>query len=63
MTKFTTQTIETVGQLRKLLEKFPDDKPIIMDSEGNTWPPVFYNWADSADGDTEWPLGIQAEME
>ena len=62
MEKFTNETIETVGQLKKLLDRFPDDKPIIMDSDGNTWPPIFYNWSGSEDNDTDWPLAIQADM-
>ena len=62
MEKFTSKTVETVGQLRELLKRFPDDKPLIMDSDGNTWPPLFYNWADAENGDTEWPLAIDADV-
>lgn len=58
--KFTSETIETVGQLRELLKRFPDDKPVIRDEEGNTWSPEFYNWADNKDDDDcDWPIGIR----
>jgi hypothetical protein len=57
---FNSQVVETVGQLRKLLEKFPDDKALVIDDEGNTWPPEFYNWAEEEDSNENWPLGIRA---
>jgi hypothetical protein len=56
---FDLQVVETVGQLRELLEKFPDDKPLIIDDEGNTRPPEFYNWAEEEDSNINWPLGIR----
>ena len=57
---FTNKTIETVGQLKKLLERFPDNKPIIIDDEGDTWSPNFYNWAeDKYDDDCKWPIAIR----
>ena len=49
-------TINTVGELKELLKKFPDDKPIIIDENGNTRPPQFYDWAGEGD---EWPIGIK----
>ena len=48
-----------MGELKELLKQFPDDKPIIMDDEGNTWPPEFYNWAEKEDDDTNWPISIR----
>jgi len=60
MAKFTEQKVRTVGELRKLLERFPDDKLLIVDDGcGNTWTPVVYNWADEADDDLDWPLAIK----
>lgn len=56
---FKSKVISSVGELKELLKQFPEDKPIIMDEEGNTWMPEFYNWADSEDSDTDWPIGIR----
>lgn len=56
---FGSRIINTVGELKELLKQFPDDKPIIMDDEGNTWPPEFYNWAEKEDDDTNWPISIR----
>lgn len=58
---FTKQTITNVGELKELLRLFPDNKPIICDLDGNTWNPVFYNWADSNDNDITMPLAIDAD--
>ena len=62
---FKSRTVNTVGELKKLLEQFPDDKPIIIpvgdfDDEGVTWPPEVFNWNQNADiNDLNWPIGIR----
>jgi len=56
---FTSVKIETVGELKKLLEQFPDNKPLLIDDDGNTWPPEFYNWADAKNDDCNWPIAIR----
>jgi hypothetical protein len=55
---FDKKVINNVGELKELLKMFPDDKPIICDFEGNTWSPIFYNWAESEDNDITMPLAI-----
>jgi ABC-type microcin C transport system permease subunit YejE len=59
---FTQQTITNVGELKTLLNMFPNDKPIIIDFEGNTYSPEFYNWADVEDNDISMPLAINANV-
>lgn len=55
------QTVSTVGELKELLEKYPNDKPLICDCDGNTWNPEFYNWADGENEDITEPLAINCD--
>jgi len=57
--KFNNAVINTVGDLKKLLERFPNKKSILLDNNGNTWPPEFYNWGDAEDDDIDWPIAIR----
>ena len=52
--------IETVRELKRFLDQFPDGKPIIRrDEDGNTWSPEFYIWDDSKGvNDIDSPLAI-----
>lgn len=49
---------KTVGELRKALKEYPDDKPIIIDLDGSTYSPDIYNWADKPANDLTWPVAI-----
>ena len=48
----------TVGELREFLKRFPDDKPLILDIKGNTYPVVIDNWDEADDCDTDYPVAI-----
>ena len=57
---FESQKTFTVGELKELLKKFPDDKPLIIDDgDGNTSTVEIYNWAEEPDDDCDWPLAIR----
>lgn len=50
--------ITTVGELREFLKHYPDNKPIILDSAGNTYNIEIREWADGHEKDTNWPVAV-----
>lgn len=52
------KTANTVGQLIDILSKYPKDKPIILDIDGNTGVVKVYNWTDAPIDDLNWPIAI-----
>lgn len=49
----------TVGELRKVLEQWPDEKPIILDYDGNTTALEVLDWSPARQDDISWPVVIQ----
>ena len=50
------KSCNTVGELREALKNYPDDKPLIIDFDGNTYPVIVYDWSKDAisiDGNEE----------
>jgi DNA-binding transcriptional regulator LsrR (DeoR family) len=50
--------IQTIGDLRKAIEKYPDDKPIIIDDNGDTYGFNISRWDYAPDDDISHPLAI-----
>jgi hypothetical protein len=51
-------TCRTVGELKKALESWPDEKPLIVDVDGNTQPVEIMDWAEEPAKDLNWPVAI-----
>ena len=52
---------QTVGELRKALDRWPDDKPLILDDDGNTYPVTITEWAEAEANDLDWPAAIMVD--
>lgn len=62
--KGVATTCNTVGELKKCLEQWPDEKPILVDVNGDTFPVMVYDWADSEDKNSlDWPVAIQGNFD
>lgn len=52
--------VNTVGELRKFLASYPDDKPVIFDYDGNTFALSVGDWYEEAKKDnTDWPIAFK----
>jgi hypothetical protein len=59
MTHIDRHIFATVGELVEYLKGFPQDKPIIMDCDGDTGPVIVDVWDDNHDkDDVESPLAV-----
>ena len=56
-------TCETVGELRKAIMQWPDEKPLLLDCDGNTFPVEIYEWADKEPEDLGWPAAIDGNTD
>jgi len=52
----------TVGELREALKHWPNEKSILIDSDGNTYPVEVYEWSDVEPADLDWPAAIDANF-
>ena len=52
---------KTVGELRKALQRWKDEKVIILDVDGDTFDVAIDDWSSDDDEDLESPVAIYAE--
>lgn len=53
----------TVGELRKALENWSDNKALILDIDGNTYPVFIYEWYEEMEAtDLDWPVAIDGNF-
>lgn len=53
----------TVGELRKALEHWPDNKPIIIECGGDNCNVEVFEWSSAEDAqDINWPAAIDANF-
>lgn len=65
ISEYENMLISTVGDLRNALKKYPDNKPIIVNVDGNTYPVSIVDWYDPSSSigpDTDWPISIDASF-
>lgn len=55
-------TCNTVGELKAALENWPDDKPLIIDDEGSTYPAMIRDWSDNPAEDLKSPVIIEPQF-